>query len=621
MPKPPNRLFARRAGPALALGMAVFLAFLLAFPGGSSAAREERADLTFIKLEETRKVAGRDVVCEWYTVGEDDVLWKLYHERSRVELGGFHRWMKEVRGLNPQIDDLDLIHPGQKILIPVREAAPGEAAAAAEGPVPRPGSTARRVAKGDTIIGYLKKMGVPYHLIYQEYLRMVKRLNPHIKNLDLIYPGQVVYIPPFEPGKAAKPAPTTAQKAEREPTGRVLAERKPVEMEPEEERRPAPPQSAELGAEKEDEDLPLVEPWRRSLAGTAGEVAERLGGRYVDEGKHYIPLYKQGQITLDARLFPMVEFKGIVRVIIDLKARLPEDLVDTLSGRYRRYQIVTVEPGETVKSILGKVLPLLGRVVPSSPEEPYTVSRSVGLEAVADWVVELEAEPGKAREVAVVSVAALEEEVVDPDLSSYLDSLGIEVLDVLAGGEKGPEVFGGRGGSPDGAVETVDLKKASPAAVAAELLGLLGVTYFARKELELQSEDEAGFSVTVEPDVLFERGGESYILDYGRLSPSIVKILKKNGYILLSLPPDIGPEDNIKEILGFLGYDFRLLVRLASGSKRDGRGVMVTVPGLAFRAGSTATWFVTFLDPHPGLDAFLKSRNLRPIFISRAPGK
>ncbi len=588
----------------------------LASPDHARAAREESADLTFIKLEETRTIAGRDVVCEWYTVGKHDVLWKIFRKRSQVDLGGFHRWSREVRKLNPHIADLNLIYPGQKILVPVRDAAPGE-------PGPAFGS-AHRVVKGDTIVGILRRMGIPYRVIYNEYLQMIKALNPEIKNLDLIFPGQVVRVPAFEQKLAAEPSTIAASRAreEAEKRLRAAAAARARAGAPERE-APTPPQVVDRGAlEQAREDLPVVEEWRRELARMVGEVAERLGGRYTDEGQHYIPLYRQGQVTLNARLFPLIEFERKARVILDLKGRLPKDLVKTLSGKYRRYQIITVGARETPRSILNKVLPLLGRPVNSSAQNPYTISRAVGVEAVADWVLELEEIPGKGRRAALISLTELPEEVTDQNLASYLDIQGVNVVDVLGvEGSKSYRVFSGRDIVADPSPEVVVMDPSSPAGVAGALLKTLDVAHESGKSLVLKSGEDAGFSITVETEIVFEKAGTKCLVDYGRLSPSLVKLLKENGYSLLHLPPDVEPQENIKEILRFLGYDFKHLVKLSSGSKPDGRGLTVTVSGMLFHKEGTTAWLMTFLKPYPDLSAFLKSHNLKPIFIKLAPKK
>jgi len=101
-----------------------------------------------------------------YIVKKGDTLWKIA-KRFGVSLDALIR-------ANPQIKNPDLIFPGDVVFIP-------------EVHVPKPPIKRYVVQKGDTLFLIAKRFGVS--------LDALIRANPQIKNPNLIFPGDVVFIP------------------------------------------------------------------------------------------------------------------------------------------------------------------------------------------------------------------------------------------------------------------------------------------------------------------------------------------------------------------------------------------------------------------------------------------
>jgi tyrosinase len=97
-----------------------------------------------------------------------------------------------LEAANPQITNPDLIFPGQVVVIP-------------SGPYPPPGTYV--VQPGDTLSGIAEKFGVT--------LAALEAANPQITNPDLIFPGQVVHIPPKVKTYVVQPGDTLSGIAEK----------------------------------------------------------------------------------------------------------------------------------------------------------------------------------------------------------------------------------------------------------------------------------------------------------------------------------------------------------------------------------------------------------------------
>lgn len=115
---------------------------------------------------------------------------------QNVELS---RCLQEIKKLNPDIQDLDKILPGQTIALPawIRSKQMDQ-------PTAFPDSVDHvqlktrtyQVRPGDSLVQILsKELGLPDQLIFDQYLDLVGELNPQIQDLNRLYPGQTINLP------------------------------------------------------------------------------------------------------------------------------------------------------------------------------------------------------------------------------------------------------------------------------------------------------------------------------------------------------------------------------------------------------------------------------------------
>lgn len=118
--------------------------------------------------------------------------------------------------VNPEISDPDLIYPGQVVRIPLM-------------PPTRPpvGRLLYVVQPGDTLFSIAQRFSLDLNLLIQA--------NPQIADPDLIFPGQIVFVParPAAPVRVPPPA-------------EVVGERPSVEVSVEVETREMPPAAPEV---------------------------------------------------------------------------------------------------------------------------------------------------------------------------------------------------------------------------------------------------------------------------------------------------------------------------------------------------------------------------------------
>jgi hypothetical protein len=143
-----------------------------------------------------------DVVCDSYTVQKDDHVWDILRRKGRIAEDDFPRFVSILKDLNPHIKDVNKIYPDQNILVPLKQIQAKEGHAEA-GPryitipiIPDVLYKSRKVDAGECLSKIVTAyLGVRWDRLSKAYFQTFRRLNPRIKNLDLIYPGQRIRIP------------------------------------------------------------------------------------------------------------------------------------------------------------------------------------------------------------------------------------------------------------------------------------------------------------------------------------------------------------------------------------------------------------------------------------------
>ena len=101
------------------------------------AERPDAAEINLRKEVVVREFQGREIGGEERQIGKGDSLWRILVEEKGFPQRRFRSYLVVIRGLNPQVKNLDVLHAGDKIFIPLRlgdvdEPASGHQAAAKE---------------------------------------------------------------------------------------------------------------------------------------------------------------------------------------------------------------------------------------------------------------------------------------------------------------------------------------------------------------------------------------------------------------------------------------------------------------------------------------------------------
>jgi len=159
-----------------------------------------------------KKDRGREILCDPYIVQKNDWLLKLFKQRGDISQRDFPEFMRIFKNVNPHIPDINRLHPGEQILIPLRkltrDALPGQSTGMVTLPfvtisdVPdmlKTYSKEYTVRRGDSVSRLVTRSYGRYGTrSYREGVKLFKILNPKITDLNRIYPGQKLRLPDRE---------------------------------------------------------------------------------------------------------------------------------------------------------------------------------------------------------------------------------------------------------------------------------------------------------------------------------------------------------------------------------------------------------------------------------------
>lgn len=569
------------------LTLSLLIIILLFSPSSArEKADEETYSISLVKTAEVDKqiykVEKKRVVTETYSVQKGDYVYQILRQKGLLKKRrNIREILTTLKKLNRSLTNLDLIYPGQKIIIPLK-ISPIDGIpilARTVPPTPFPIEKLKEldlenytVKRGDALITVVKdRYNIPDHIVYNEYLTFVKKLNPSIKDLNLIHPGQTIRLPIYSAQKISMPI------------------------------EPAPTPKSERQVQKK----------RMNTIGLhLGEIFTLLGEEWVQSGEHIIPLKTGGQINLKADSYPIINLSAGNRVIVDLHNNLPKKMGNLITSNWNNYNIIHLDKEYDLRRSLDTILPVCNYDKVYGLGEPLVLGGDIALRITADWMIRLI--PGVSGEKGKIYMITLSDDFTQRTphaIRSYLDSLGIRAIDY-------PLVDK----AIDESTKKVEILKVSdPSALIDLVLKLTGHNLSGRVKIPIYKKQKKDFKFTIKADYLFNIGGRQCIIDFSGLGPEIISLLEENRFRVLSLSGEKELSLILKRTLKFLGVKFDSDPHsLLATDRDDTRNVRLTIPGIVFRDRKGRSVFTTHISLPTEIVTFLSQRGYTILSLTRS---
>jgi LysM repeat protein len=573
--------------------IAAFL-LVLCFPVNYALCQGEGEETYSISLVQTaeadkeiREVEGRKVLTETYTVEKGDHVWQLLRERGLLQKRELPELLAVLKRLNTSFTDLDLIYPGDKLIIPLTLSPVKGLAGLASKETVTPLSLADlkhvklenyTVKPGDSFIKVVKsRYSLRDEQISPEYLEQLKRLNPKIADLNRIYPGQVVRLPVYRPQVVMAPI---------KPIKRMQTKNQLTQEKPEKEGKVPTALSLQLA-----------------------DIFGLIGEEWVNTGEHYIPLSSGGQINLKADSFPILNLQNGNQIIVDIHNELPERMSLVISSNWANYRVVHLQDHDNLRSALNKIFPLCGFYKLYRSGEPLELVSDVRLQLTADWIIVPAPAPGgKKQQTILIDLTDRSGPRIPHELKDFLAEKGVKTIEYPPLPQ--PEV--------QASVQPQVLQAGQDRAQIIEtVLNLTGQAFTRNMEMPLYKGGNKEFNLTIKADFFLYLGKKEAIIDFSGIGADMIPLLKEYNVSVLSVANESDPAVIVSRVLDFTGVKFESKLHpFNSANKEESRNIRVTIPGIIFQDNHGQKIFASDLHLSNEIAGFLSSKGYKVLSLA-----
>ena len=469
-------------------------------------------EMSLRKSVQSREFQGRQYEGEERQIGRGDSLWRILVEEKGVPGQKFRSYLVLIRGLNPQVNNLDVLRIGDKIFVPLQLEDLGDG---------------RRVAqsvtssRSGTTVDYSVKPGEHLYQILREQLKLtderkvaqyyalVRDLNPERNNWDTLLGGEVIRLP--------AEAQVQTQVAEIRKTARGHGAESFSAADS------IPKAEAKQSSSAYDAHRSLLSPAQENLP-LFSSVAEAMGIEMRQSGEEVVTL-ADGPVRFARSSYPVAHNSAFnQRVVIDPDSKISASVAAKLSDPIVGTPVLSLGNGVTMRDAIGQLLTGLGYQVLPADQSIVIQEEGVSVEAKGDWMVLAPEVSNKTQEMYVINLA--EKSNPTPGyLKSELAKKGLHLREVAL---KTDDVIDPKTAQAEHSIIAGGQTKRWPRdkqELVDALLLLYGVTFGVAEKLPVDLGD--GIEVDVGVDRFFELSGQRTAIFFTGGNPEARRVLQE----------------------------------------------------------------------------------------------
>lgn len=548
-----------------------------------------------------RKAGGREILCDPYIVQKDDYVLKIFRQRGEISQVDFPEFLTIFKSINPQVQNIDKILPGQHIFIPLKKLDPGSIPDQDFGVVTIPfvtgaevdeilknNSEAYQVKKGDTVSKLLSvNFGRYGTKAYNEGLNIFKAMNPHIKDINFIVTGQKVWLP--QKDLQNKPW----YESLFDSSGKV-AQLEPVEVE-----ATAP----ERATGEEGKGAAKRTVGAASQAPIA-QAAQILDGKLYQKGTYYFPRPGRSDLQLELAKFPILEIKGSAHVLITPPADEGKGLSEAELTVLRNFWKDLVVAGLPADASLSQVLDSVmgGLSGGAMPDKHIFSDGGVQVTVQPQWMID---QPKREKSLAVTTVEVLQEKTPQPILD-YLEKFGVVLKEVVLKSDTDRTPVDPATMVPYGQVPVLDAFSDRKIFVR-DFFSVVGAAYSQNVRVSFPY---AGVQIEAVSNLLNRPDGLSVLIDFGDLQGDAASAIRKTGLKVLQIPPYAVIKNIVPELIAAAGMTCETDPTFVAADRSGPNNTTIVVPGFLARKNERPRVLLATVPVHDDLIRFFHEKNI-----------
>lgn len=340
------------------------------------------------------------------------------------------------------------------------------------------------VERGDIVSNIIRvQLGVAHGDIYR-ILKIVKRLNPKIKNINRIRPGQTLTLPGRNVLKTARRGSTAA-------TGEEISGKAtpfmPIEN-----------------------HMPVIR-----------HMINRLDGSVTTAGNYYIPIPPAGQVTINCSMVPVVELDDGSRILLDFSSQIPEDLNKMIESTWKNYSIVNKRG---IFSALRKIIDISKSHSFKKFGKYVKVGETPRIRILLDWLVSNKISDEGKPCLHGLNLVKDRSRLLPLPIKRYAEKNDLTITEII---EKSGVASATDEDYP--ALHFPTINSGTNRELADSLLTTLGYTPARNVEVKIFDSAKDGFDLSVNADLLLMIEGGCVIINLTKLPQQFINIFQKMG--------------------------------------------------------------------------------------------
>lgn len=313
---------------------------------------------------------------------------------------------------------------------------------------------------------------------------------------------------------------------------------------------------------------------KKTISDKLSEIFHKMGGEWIQTGEHFISLKSGGQLNLDAKSYPLVNFKTGIMVIVDTHNSLPEEVVRVIRSNWNNYRFVHLNRDDNLRTALHKILNRCGFSNVLEKGETYEFENNgIRFSIKGDWIV-IDTKNSLKNRPRVIVLNLKKENIVPETIKRYIKGLNITVVNY-----PGHNIHEAKGEQPlcwkwDGTFGGLIEK----------LLALQGIAFKSHAKVPVYRNQRHDFNLTIVADLLFKIKGKDAIINFKSLCPETVTLLRENRYLVLPLSAEKNGLSIVKKALDFLSVKHTPPgpVSFKTEESSLANNLEMTLPGITF---------------------------------------
>ncbi|HLE18575.1 MAG TPA: LysM peptidoglycan-binding domain-containing protein, partial [Syntrophales bacterium] len=422
---------------------------------------------------------------------------------------------------------------------------------------------------------------------------VIKRLNPHIHNLNRIYPGQKLIVTQeyqkydlegdsqsfrnytTEKGDSITRIILYELNAVPDDVVNILRSVKRLNPEVENFNKIYPgqilkiPNGSGTGGEKEPpasvtaasdagEKTPPAQPAGLSPKNNIsliGQIVRRLNSTVTSSGNYYIPLPGSGQVTMDCATTPVVELEDGTTVFLDFAGRLPDDLAKMVQATWPNYHFLKIGRDEDILSVLRKIILQSKSYTMEKADKPLFLEDEPQVKLFLDWLITKKELSGTVLSRLCLVFAADKSQLLPWPILAQAMKKGIDICEILS--DKVREKEHDKAASVSAITQ---IKGDTNEVLLQNFLVLLGLEPLKNRAITIFDARKDGFDLSIEAELLVKRENKTLMVHKNQLPQQFIDALRTEGMDPFYLAGGMSKKNMLEGVLVLLGipYQFAL---------------------------------------------------------------